>query len=566
MNTARSPGRWRSLADITDRKRAETAEREQRTLAEALRDTAAALSSTLNFDEVLDRILENVGKIVPYDNANVSLIKGRTAYFVRMRGYVVPGTETDLMAYHFNLDATEDLRYSETTGQSVIISDVAQYPGWLPIPGRTWIQSHLGVPIHIKGQAVGYLSLESASPGFFTPQHAGQLQSFAAQAAVAIENAQLYQQIHRYAEELEARVLERTIELEREQQRLRAILDTAGEGIFFTDHRGIIEYINPAMERLTGYASAEVLGHNPNIWRSGRTPAAVFSALWHTILRGEAWQGELVNRRKDETLYDAALLVAPLVQGDQQISGFVAIARDITRQKELDRLKDQFVANVSHELRTPLTNVKLHVNLLENGAAAKRDQYLQTLNREVHRLEALIENLLSLSRLDMGKIAITLGPIDLNHSVNQLAYDRRALIAESGLRVETQLDQHLPLAQADDMLVSQILANLMTNAMHYTPPGGQVTLSTATRQQDDEPWITVSVTDTGPGISAQDLPHLFERFYRGEVGRRSGAPGTGLGLAICHDIALKLNGHITVDSQPGRGAAFTVWLRPVAAP
>ena len=198
------------LADITDRKRAELAEREQRTLAEALRDTAAALSSTLNFDEVLDLILENVGKIVPYDNANVSLIEGRTAYFVRMRGYVAPGTETDLMTYHFNLDATEDLRYSETTGQPVIIPDVAQYPGWLPIPGRTWIQSHLGVPIHIKGQAVGYLSLESASPGFFKPQHAGQLQSFAAQAAVAIENAQLYQQINRYAEELEARVLERT--------------------------------------------------------------------------------------------------------------------------------------------------------------------------------------------------------------------------------------------------------------------------------------------------------------------------------------------------------------------
>lgn len=87
-------------------------------------------------------------------------------------------------------------------------------------------------------------------------------------------------------------------------------------------------------------------------------------------------------------------------------------------------------------------------------------------------------------------------------------------------------------------------------------------LSTATRQQDDQDWITVTVADTGPGISTQDMPHLFERFYRGEAGRRSGTPGTGLGLAICHDIALRLNGRITVDSQPGRGAAFTVWLRP----
>jgi PAS domain S-box-containing protein len=550
------------LADITDRKRAEAAEREQHTLAEALRDTAAALSSTLNFDEVLDRILENVGKIVPYDSASIALIEGRTARFARVRGYVEPGTEAVIMTYRFDLDTTEDLLYSETTGLPVIISDVAHYPGWLSIPGRAWIQSHLGVPIHVKGQAVGYLSLESAVIRFFTAQHAEHLQSFAAQAAVAIENAQLYQQIRQYAEELETRVLERTAELDRERQRLRAILDTAGEGIFFTDRQGSIEYINPAMERLTGYASAEVLGHDPSIWRSGRTPAAVFDTLWRTILRGEVWQGEVINRRKDETLYDSAVMIAPLVREDQQISGFVAIARDITRQKELDRLKDQFVANVSHELRSPLTNVKLHVNLLEHGAPVKRDQYLQTLRREVSRLEALIENLLSLSRLDMGQLTISLGPIDLNRLVSQLAYDRRSLTAETGLLLETRLDQDLSPAQADERLLSQILSNLMTNATHYTPPGGSVMLSTATRQQDDQDWITVTVTDTGPGISTQDMPHLFERFYRGEAGRRSGTPGTGLGLAICHDIALRLNGRITVDSQPGRGAAFTVWLRP----
>ena len=117
----------------------------------------------------------------------------------------------------------------------------------------------------------------------------------------------------------------------------------------------------------------------------------------------------------------------------------------------------------------------------------------------------------------------------------------------------------------DEMLLSQILSNLIANALHYTPPGRHVTLSTTIRQQEDLDWTTVTATDTGPGISAQDLPHLFERFYRGEVGRRSSTPGTGSGLAICHDIALRLNGHITVDSQPGRGAAFTVWLRPVDA-
>jgi signal transduction histidine kinase len=106
------------------------------------------------------------------------------------------------------------------------------------------------------------------------------------------------------------------------------------------------------------------------------------------------------------------------------------------------------------------------------------------------------------------------------------------------------------------------LSNLVTNATQYTPPGGQISVGTALRYHDDQRWITFTVTDTGPGISAQDMPHLFERFYRGEAGRRSGVSGTGLGLAICSDLADKLSGRLTVDSQPGQGAAFTVWLRP----
>jgi signal transduction histidine kinase len=106
------------------------------------------------------------------------------------------------------------------------------------------------------------------------------------------------------------------------------------------------------------------------------------------------------------------------------------------------------------------------------------------------------------------------------------------------------------------------LSNLITNATQYTPPGGQIVVSTARRSDRDQTWVTFTVQDTGPGINAADLPRLFERFYRGDVGRRSGMPGTGLGLAICSDLTDKLGGHITVASQPGQGAAFTVWLKP----
>jgi signal transduction histidine kinase len=123
----------------------------------------------------------------------------------------------------------------------------------------------------------------------------------------------------------------------------------------------------------------------------------------------------------------------------------------------------------------------------------------------------------------------------------------------------------VPPAWASAPFVSQILSNLVTNATQYTPPGGRIVVSTARRIDHDQVWTTFTVKDTGPGINAADLPRLFERFFRGEAGRRSGAPGTGLGLAICRDLADKLDGRLTVESQPGQGAAFTVWLIPVEA-
>jgi two-component system phosphate regulon sensor histidine kinase PhoR len=448
------------------------------------------------------------------------------------------------------------------TGQASIVANVHDYAEWVMLPRFEWVGSHAGAPIRARGQIVGFLNLYSQTVDFFTPQHAHNLQAFADQAGVAIQNSQLYEQVQRYAAELEERVAQRTAELERERQRLQAILDTAGEGIVFTDVNGTIEYVNPALERLTGYMAAQALGQTPRLWSSSRTPVATYDQMWQTILHGDVWRGEVINRHQAGSLYDAALIIAPLLDARQQIIGFVALQRDITRQKELDRLKDQFVANVSHELRTPLANVKLYLNMLERGKPEKRDQYLQTLLRESSRLEHLIENLLSISRLDMRQLPIELMPTDVNQLIAQLVFDRSALITERGLLLENRPAADLPPAQADPALVIQIMSNLITNATHYTPPGGLITLGTARQQRGDREWVTLTVKDTGPGITAKDSPHLFERFYRGEAGRKSGTPGTGLGLAICREIAGQLGGGITVDSQPGYGAAFTVWLRP----
>jgi PAS domain S-box-containing protein len=550
------------IIDITERKRVEAAEREQRTLAEALRDTSAALNSTLDFESVLDLILANVDRIAPCDCVSILLLSNdrQTAHSVRLT--LRPGITVPEGGIHLPVDRAGNLRVMLETGQASIVANVHAYAEWVILPRFEWVGSHAGAPIRARGQIVGFLNLYSRTAGFFSLQHAHDLQAFADQAGVAIQNSQLYEQVQRYAAELEERVAQRTAELERERQRLQAILDTAGEGIVFTDVNGTIEYVNPAMQRLTGYTPDQALGHTPRLWSSSRTPVATYDHMWQTILHGDIWRGEVINRHQAGSLYDAAMIIAPLLDTHQQIIGFVALQRDITRQKELDRLKDQFVANVSHELRTPLANVRLYLGLLERGKSEKRAQYLQTLLRESGRLGNLIENLLSISRLDLHQIPIELKPTDVNQLIAQLVFDRAALINERGLLLENHAAADLPLAHADPALVIQIMSNLMTNATHYTPPGGLITLITACRSRAEREWVTLTVKDTGPGITAKDLPHLFERFYRGEAGRKSGAPGTGLGLAICREIAGQLGAEITVDSQPGHGAAFTVWLRP----
>ncbi|MBI5564734.1 MAG: response regulator [Chloroflexi bacterium] len=234
------------------------------------------------------------------------------------------------------------------------------------------------------------------------------------------------------------------------------------------------------------------------------------------------------------------------------------------RLQELDRLKDQFVSNVNHELRSPLTSIKLYLELLEVGKPEKREQYVKVLQREANRLQNLIEDMLNLARLDLQAVPLHLEPIDVQAMLEELVADRATLAAASGLTLTYARETEARLAFGDDQLLSQVATNLLANAINYTPRDGAVSVVVALSQRDDGEWLTFTVRDNGRGISAEDLPHLFERFYRGEVGRTSGAAGTGLGLAICHDIVERLGGQITVESAPEQGTTFTVWLRPAS--
>jgi PAS domain S-box-containing protein len=354
--------------------------------------------------------------------------------------------------------------------------------------------------------------------------------------------------------------------LQKERDRIQTILENIGDAVFVTDAGGVIEYVNPAWERLNGYRAAEAVGQPASLLNSRTHPNEIFADLWQTVRGGRTWRGELVNRRKDGSTYDVALTATPLMDQTQAVTNIISVLYDISAMKEVERLKSQFVSDVSHELRTPLTNIRLYLDLLRGTTdRTKTERYLDTLSRESDRLAYLIDDLLSLSRLDAGAITPDLRAVDINRLLGSLVDDRRTLATKRGLELTLEWDPALPQARGDERLLSQVFTNLLTNAMNYTPDQGHITIRTRAEDGEGGPWVAAVVADNGPGIPSEEQSLIFSRFFRGRASRATGAAGTGLGLAICRDIIDLHGGRITLDSEgiPGKGASFTVWLPAV---
>jgi PAS domain S-box-containing protein len=540
-------------------------ERRRQRETEALRRASLALNATLDTDQVMQVLLEQIAWVIPYDSANVMMIEDESTRVTHLRGPRQAAQIEAIMALRLPIKQTPNLQRMYSTRRPHVVPDTRNDPDWVQIPSAEFIRSWAGAPIIIRDEdVIGFFSLDNETPNFYTPEHAQLLTAFAAHAAVAIENARLYQAAREHATQLENQVRERTLALQTERDRTQAILDSAAEGVSVTDLEGVILYVNPAVERLTGYSAAEILGQRPLIWQNVRQPVTHFEQMWQTVAQGQTWKGEITARRKDGTLYDAQVTIAPIPGPNGEPAGFVGIQSDISHLKEVERMKNQFISNVSHELRTPLANLKLYLTLLDKGRPEKRQQYLDTLQREAGRLQQLIEDLLNLSRLESGSAQSDRYPTDLNQLVRQLVQDRQMLAAQRELTLTADLDPDLPLALADEEMFGQVLTNLITNAMNYTPSGGQIMVRAGSATTRSKRWVTISVTDTGHGISKEEQEHLFERFYRGRAAQQTGAEGTGLGLAICREIVQQHEGRITVQSpalppHPG-GATFTVWI------
>ncbi len=361
---------------------------------------------------------------------------------------------------------------------------------------------------------------------------------------------------------LEALVAERTAEVVAEKEKSDAILRSVGDAISVTDLDMRIQYVNEAFVALTGYSSTEVIGRPMYMLLVQESAETDHRPQPFTLTSGAYTQREITMRRKNGRIYDAALTVAPLHDAQGARAGYVFSHQDITKFKALDRARSQFITNVSHELRTPVTSIKLSTYLLQvERSPEKAVIYLQALERQSARLESLIQDILEMVSLDSGQGVTSWEPLSLASIIGEAVtcYQRQADAHNIALEVKV-IPSDLPTVKGDPFRLEQALKEVLENALIFTPPGGAVTIETALTEAHGHPWVTLTVRDTGPGITPEEKPKLFNRFFRGHLAESGYIPGTGLGLSIVYEIMRAHGGDVTVESEEGQGSAFTLWL------
>lgn len=339
-----------------------------------------------------------------------------------------------------------------------------------------------------------------------------------------------------------------------EKNRIQAILSSMADGVIAIDNWGRVILVNPAVEELFGINLAASRGKN--ILRVIRN-YELEKLLNQALETGASMQKQIQILTPEPRIF--RVHITPLQNTAEGRGGVVALLRDITERKRLEEMRSEFVANVSHELRTPLTSIRGFSETLLDGAVedpALARQFLEIINNETERLSRLIEELLNLSKIEDRRFVPNRQPVHLQDQIRSVAAMLQPRASEKGLTLTINLPEDLPVVQGDPDMLSQVLINLIDNAISYTQPGGEVRIGASAGQGE----LKVDVQDTGIGIPPESLSRVFERFYRVDKARSREQGGTGLGLSIVKHIIDAHHGSVQVESKVGKGSTFSFIL------
>ncbi|MGA9351527.1 MAG: ATP-binding protein [Anaerolineae bacterium] len=545
-----------TVVKALDKRRLERENVRLRTLM-PLFELIKAFLTTLNLSNLLDQIVQTGLQETKADRASLMLLEGEELV---VKASV--GLPLEIAAAARERVGEGIAGWVADKGEALLLADGASLnPQIREAMIREEITSALCVPLLVKDKVVGVLNLSKLEEGpAFTQGDLEFISILGGEAAIAIENARLYEAAQR--ELTERRRVEE--ELTRVATELQQLIDTANAPIFGVNANGMVNEWNQKAVKITGYSRDEVFGRNlVEDFIAEDYKVLVKEVLDNALAGKETSNFEFPLYTNDGKRVELLLNATPRRDASGNIVGVVGVGQDITHLKEVDRLKSNIVANVSHELRAPLASIKAYTELLldelEGEDRALRHRFLTVIDRETDRLTGLICDVLDLSRLEAGQFAMKMEPLHIGEIIGDILdlFDIQAQDRKISIHADVQPD--LPPILVDRELMTMMIKNLVGNAIKFSSEGGQVDV--VAREEDAK--LILSVIDRGLGIPPDDLPHIFEKFYRVWSTTESGIEGVGLGLVLAKEASEAHGGKIEVESELGVGSRFIVTL-PIA--
>ncbi|MFX3623945.1 MAG: two-component system histidine kinase PnpS [Ectobacillus sp.] len=342
---------------------------------------------------------------------------------------------------------------------------------------------------------------------------------------------------------------------EMQQDRLHTLIENMGSGMILIDSRGFINLVNRSYKEIFGVTEESFLYRLYYEAFAHKEVIELVEEIFMTEVkvRKQMMLPLHIERRHFE------VYGAPIIGTNHEWKGIVLVFHDITELKKLEQMRKDFLANVSHELKTPITSIKGFSETLLDGAMEDRklrEYFLSIILKESDRMQTLIEDLLDLSKIEKQGFKLNMVSVDVKIMLEEIKALLQSRARDKQIALDVQVGERV-FVLGDPHRLKQIFINLMSNAISYTPAGGRVTVEA----EEQNGWVCVKVSDTGIGISKEEIPRIFERFYRVDKARSRNTGGTGLGLSIVKHLVEAHRGMITVESEVGKGTVFTVKLR-----
>lgn len=503
-----------------------------------------SLTSSLSIDDIFDQILSSVRAAIDASEVSVGFIDKETKELVFEKSLMGPKFEP-LPPIRLKLGQGV-AGWVAQKGKPLNVPDAYKDPRFFQgVDQASGFQTHsiLCVPLKVEGQVIGALEAVNKKGGSFTEADQRLLSALGSSVAIAIEKAHLHENVVS------------------EKRRMDTIFSHMGEGLMTIDLGGRIQTINPAMLSMLRKTSGELFG------KDCREVIVTEPAILDDLINQANYQidNQDIFHAACDIVHADGSRIPVLVNGSAtfDVTGMtteiIVVVSNITQLRELERMKDDFIANVTHELRTPLATILLYARLLRGGKAKedpdREDRYLGIVEEQSNHLQKMVRKILDLSRIESTLTYLSTEEIDLGGLFDDLLPPYMKMAAQKGLILNTKFDGNLPALKGNLEALGLILRNLIDNAIKFTPCG-KITISAVNCGN----WIQIYIKDEGIGITPESFPHLFQRFYRTKATVELGIGGTGLGLALVKEATERLGGEITVESQPGKGSTFTLKL------